>query len=188
MEAFAGLNNFLKVNINWNIADMKKLLIPSLMAALLSACASNPLTQECVKVDSVPSGAEVVVGGEVKGKTPCVVELDKSMTHTLVLKKAGFKDEVFSIASSEQSPFIKFGPLADMGYYRVMTPNPIEGKLVPDFLPEVAGDKKFEGMSEAILKADALKKEGKISREEHLAMVEAIFEFYAPGVKADVAK
>ena len=38
------------------------------------------------------------------------------------------------------------------------------------------------------MKADALKKDGKISREEHLAMIEAIFEFYAPGVKADVAK
>ena len=167
---------------------MKKLLIPSLMAALLSACASNPLTQETVKVDSVPSGAEVVVGGEVKGKTPCMVDLDKSMTYTVVLKKAGFKDETFSLASTEQNPFIKFGPLTDAGYYRVFTPNPIEGKLVPDFLPATPGEKKFEGMSEAIMKADALKKDGKISREEHLAMIEAIFEFYAPGVKADVAK
>ena len=117
-----------------------------------------------------------------------MVDLDKSMTYTVVLKKAGFKDETFSLASTEQNPFIKFGPLTDAGYYRVFTPNPIEGKLVPDFLPATPGEKKFEGMSEAIMKADALKKDGKISREEHLAMIEAIFEFYAPGVKADVAK
>lgn len=167
---------------------MKKLLIPSLMAVLLSACASNPLTTETVKVTSVPCGAEVVIGDEVRGTTPCEIELDKEIPYTVVLKKAGYKDETFAIATTEMNPFIKFGPLTDIGYYKELTPNPVDGKLLPDFLPANPGEKKFEGMAEAILKADALKKEGKISPEEHIVMTEAIFEFYAPGVKQDVSK
>lgn len=167
---------------------MKKLLIPSIIAVLLSACASNPLMQETVKVDSKPAGAEVLVGGEVRGTTPCQISLDKGVPYTIVLKKAGYKDENFALATTEQNPFIKFGPLDDLGYYKELTPNPIDGKLMPDFLPATPGEKKFEGMSEAILKADALKKEGKISCEEYAVMQETIFEFYAPGVKQEVTK
>ena len=103
---------------------MKKILLLSIAAALLSACSSVKFSED-VTVDSMPSGADVFVNGEVVGKTPMVVSLDSSSVYEIKLVKEGYKDQTVSLASIRTNPLVKFGPLSDMGYYKELTPAPV---------------------------------------------------------------
>lgn len=161
---------------------MKKFFALALASLVLGGCTS--MNTESVCVSSAPAGAEVFVGGEkAEGVTPMSLCLDKSVPHQLVIKKDGYKDEAITLSTTASDPFVKFGPFVDAGYYKQLTPDPVSVKLLPDFLPANPGDKKFEGLTQAVLKADQLKKDGKITPEEHVTMVETIIEFYAPGMK-----
>lgn len=42
-----------------------------------------------VSFSSDPEGAEVIIDGQSLGKTPVTLELDRSTTHTVILKKDG---------------------------------------------------------------------------------------------------
>ena len=65
-----------------------------------------------------------------------------------------------------------------MGYYKKLTPAPVNQSLKPAFLPATKGVKPFEDMAGAILKVDQLRKDGKISRDEHSYLLMQITEFY----------
>lgn len=152
---------------------MKKFLALSLAAVALFGCST-----EKVAINSCPAGADVFVGGEVVGKTPCKVSLKKDSTHNIVIKKAGYKDVAYTIATEENLPEVKFGPLVDTGFYMNLTPDVIKAKLYPAFLPETAGNNRADGYLDAVIKADSLKKEGKICDKEHSAMIGSIKDFY----------
>ncbi|MBO5781520.1 MAG: PEGA domain-containing protein [Opitutales bacterium] len=152
---------------------MKKFLALSLAAAALFGCST-----EKVAINSCPAGADVLIGGEMVGQTPCEVSLKKDSTHKIVIQKAGYKEVSYTLATSEELPEIKFGPLVDMGFYMSITPDVIDAKLYPAFLPETAGNNRADAYLDAVLKADTLKKEGKICEKEHSAMIGAIKDFY----------
>ena len=156
---------------------MKKILLLSFAAALLSACSTMTFTED-VTVDSIPSGANVFVNGELAGQTPTVLSLDTKSVYEIKLVKEGYKDQTVSLASVRANPLLKFGPLVDMGYYKELTPAPVNQSLKPAFLPATKGIKPFEDMTSAIMKADQLRKDGKISRDEHSYMLLQITEFY----------
>ena len=111
---------------------MKKFFPALVFATLLSACCSNsPVTSESVQFQSNPEGAQVVINGELKGTTPCEVVLSTATNYNVVMKKDGFKDEAFIISTSSSNPFVKFGPLDALGYYKELTPNPVKAELAP---------------------------------------------------------
>ena len=152
---------------------MKKFLALSLAAAALFGC-----TTEKVAICSCPAGADVVIGGEVVGQTPCKVRLDKDSTHQITIKKAGYKDVSYTLATTSDLPEIKFGPLVDAGFYSELSPNPLKVKIYPVFLPETPGEDRSDGYIDAVIKADDLKKEGKIDSAEHSSMLGSIKDFY----------
>ena len=156
---------------------MKKILLLSFAAALLSACSTMTFTED-VSVDSIPSGAKVFVNGELAGQTPTVLSLDTKSVYEIKLVKEGYKDQTVSLASVRANPLVKFGPLVDMGYYKKLTPAPVNQSLKPAFLPATKGVKPFEDMAGAVLKVDQLRKDGKISRDEHSYLLMQITEFY----------
>ena len=157
---------------------MKKILLLSIAAALLSACSSVKFSED-VTVDSMPSGANVFVNGEVVGQTPMVVSLDSSSVYEIKLVKEGYKDQTVSLASIRTNPFVKFGPLSDMGYYKELTPAPVNESLKPSFLPATKGLNAFGDMAASIVKVDQMKKDGKISSEEHSYLINQITDFYS---------
>lgn len=111
---------------------MKKFFPALAFAALLSACCSNsPISSEPVQFQSEPEGAQVLINGELRGTTPCEISLSTKSTHSVVMKKDGFKDEAFVISTSSSNPLVKIGPLDELGFYRVLTPNPAKAELVP---------------------------------------------------------
>lgn len=111
---------------------MKKFFPALVLVAALSGCNSDcPLKSESVQFKSNPEGAQVVIDGELKGTTPCVVTLSTESTYNVVMKKQGFKDEAFVVSTSNKAPLVKFGPLDEMGYYKQLTPNPVSAELEP---------------------------------------------------------
>ncbi len=156
---------------------MKKLFLLTALAALLTGC--NSAFQERVAVNSSPEGADVFVNDQLVGRTPVTVTLDKNGVYELRLAKEGYKDKVVSLASIRQDSFVKFGPLVDMGYYRELSPSPVDAGLQPTFLPEYPGLNAFNDMTSNILKVDQMRKEGKISQQEHSYLIKTITDFYS---------
>jgi hypothetical protein len=55
-------------------------------------------TNESVAVESSPQGAQVEAGKQ-DCETPCVVELEQTRDHVLVVKKAGYEPRILNIRS-----------------------------------------------------------------------------------------
>lgn len=155
---------------------MKKILLP-LLALSLCACSSVSF-DDSVSLKSCPEGADVYVNNEFVGKTPMSVDLPADGVFEIKMKKAGYKEEVVNIASQNQNPFVRFGVLDDLGYYKKLTPAPVDAKMTPDFLPAYPGVNAASDYVSNILKADQLKKDGKISAKEHSYLMKKITEFY----------
>jgi len=155
---------------------MKRMILIPLAAVLLSACSSF---KEDVAINSVPQGADVFLGDELVGQTPMNLELNKDGTYEIRLAKKGYKDQVLNLASIRQNPLIKFGPLVDMGYYKELTPAPVDAQMKPGFLPEYPGLNSFDDMTYNIIKVDEMRKRGIISAEEHSYLLGQITQFYS---------
>ncbi len=156
---------------------MKKILLLSVAAAVLSACQSVTFTED-VAINSTPSGADIFINNELVGETPTTLALDTNSVHEIKLVKEGYKDQKVSIASIRANPLVKFGPLVEMGYYRNLTPAPVESGLKPEFLPESKGLNPFGDMASNIVKVDEMRKAGKIGADEHTYLLNQITEFY----------
>lgn len=154
---------------------MKKLLLTPVFAIILSACTFT----EDVAVTSMPEGANVFVNDELVGQTPAIVNLKKDGVYDIKLVKKGYKDVHVNLATAKSNPFIKFGPLVDAGYYKEFEPANVVSKLTPAFLPDVVGNDPFGDLSKSIEKADAMRKSGEITPEEHSYMILAITEFFS---------
>ncbi len=161
---------------------MKKILLLSFVAALMSACSSVSFTEE-VAINSKPSGADVFVNGELVGKTPLEVELDTKGVYEIKLVKEGYKDKVLSVASVRDDQFVKFGPLADLGYYKTFDVDFEEYGMRPEFLPAAKGTNAFGDMASYVVKVDEMRKAGKIDEDEHTYLLGQLTNFYAGDIK-----
>ncbi len=160
---------------------MKKFILISALAALLSACTQFT---ENLQVSSKPEGADVFVNNELVGQTPISVNLERDGVYEVRIAKKGYKDDVVSVASTRKDSFVKFGPLVDMGYYKQLAPAPIDAQLKPDFLPSYPGLTAFSDMTKSILKVDEMRKNGDISADEHSYLVQQIAAFYSQPMPA----
>ena len=158
---------------------MKKfLLIPLSFAALLfSACSTY--YGEDVAVNSNPQGAEVFVNGEKVGTTPCTTRLISDSTYTVKIQKEGYLAETFTLSPTAENPYVKFGPLVDTGFYKKLLPADVNAQLKPEYLPAYPGKDSFGDFSYNFMKLDALRKAGKISKEEYDYQLKVITEFYS---------
>ena len=157
---------------------MKKILLLSVAAAALSACSSVKFTED-VTINSMPQGADVFANSEIVGQTPLTIALDSSAVHEIKLIKEGYKDKTVSLASVRSQAPVKFGPLADLGYYRNLTPSQVEIEMTPAFLPSTKGLNPFGDMASNIVKVDDMRKAGKIDADEHAYLIKQITEFYS---------
>lgn len=70
-------------------------LLPSLcLVAVLLGCATLLAGKDPVQIPTAttPAGAEVYLDGNRLGTTPDTVHVERKKSHTLVFKKAGYKD------------------------------------------------------------------------------------------------
>lgn len=156
---------------------MKKLLLISLAALTLSAC--NIQFKDTVTINSNPQGAIVFINDEIMGVTPVDITLPNDGTYKVVLVKEGYKNKELTVSALRDNPFVKFGPLVDMGYYKSLKASCDKNEMKPNFLPDVKSLKAFDDMQKNIDKADQMLKDGKISKEEHSYIIKKIVEFYS---------
>ncbi len=156
---------------------MKKLLLPIIASLAVSACTS--ITEEQVTINSSPSGALVMINDEAMGVTPLTISLPKTNTYEVTFIKEGYKAQKMTLASLKKDDFVKFGPLVDMGYYKQLIPSCEKNEMTPDFIPAFKGTKAFEDMQNNLDKVDQLRKDGKITEQEHSYMLKKIIEFYS---------
>ena len=156
---------------------MKKLFLISLAALTLSAC--NIQFKDTVTINSNPQGAIVFINDEIMGVTPVDITLPNDGTYKVILVKEGYKNQELTVSALRDNPFVKFGPLVDMGYYKSLKASCDKNEMKPNFVPDVKSLKAFEDMQKNIDKADQMLKDGKISKQEHSYIVKKIIEFYS---------
>lgn len=157
---------------------MKRLILLPLVAFALCAC--NSVFTDKVTISSTPAGADVYINGVLSGVTPLETQLDRDGTYEISIVKVGYKPQTQVLASTQWDPFVKFGPLVDLGYYKELYPSPLSAELKPVYLPDTVGTDPFGSMTYCILQADLLRKSGKISPEEHSYMITTITKFFSP--------
>jgi hypothetical protein len=134
-----------------------------------------------VVILSFPGEASVYINGEAAGVTPVQASLPRKMTHEVRLVKAGYNPSVkyFTPVENERGKaLITFGLVRDFGYYVDLSPNPMEGQLRTDLLPQSRGVDPFEEMAKRVLEADRRLQDGEISALEHRVITEQILSFF----------
>jgi hypothetical protein len=134
-----------------------------------------------VVILSFPGEASVYINGEPAGVTPVQTALPRKMTHEVRLVKAGYNPSVkyFTPVENERGKaLITFGLVRDFGYYVDLSPNPMEGQLRTDLLPQAIGPTPFEEMAKRVLEADRRLQDGEISPLEHRVTTEQILAFF----------
>ena len=161
------------------------LLTAILTLFFTSACTSNMVntfqSKQEVTIESIPSGSDVYMDGELIGKTPMVLSLRSDISHEIYFQKEGFKstsEYLDPIFKADKTPYVQFGLAKDLGYYYQLSSDYIISELLWESLPNSAGIAPFETMSELITEADNAKFSGTISAEEHKIIMRQIVELF----------
>ncbi len=159
---------------------MKKLLLLPFVALLMVACSSVEF-KENVEITSNPAGADVYINGVLSGQTPLNIALAKDGTYDITIAKIGYKPLSQTLGSTNWNPYVKFGPLVDLGYYKEIVGAPVSADLRPDFLPETVGSDPLASMAYCVTQADMLKTSRVITDEEHSYLIKTIIKFFSAG-------
>lgn len=134
-----------------------------------------------ILVESVPSGAKVLVDGREVGRTPKALWLPRMNGYQITVQKRGFADatdSVRTVANKYDTMFFRLGADYAAGAMNDLVPASFRFELRPAMLPEVKGSDPYYEMSALVLEADSMRDRGEISRRDHRYMVRKILEFY----------
>ena len=161
------------------------LLTAILTLFFTSACTSNMVntfqSKQKVTIESIPSGSDVYMDGELIGKTPMVLSLRSDISHEIQFKKEGFKPSsefLDPIYKHDKTPYVQFGLAKDLGYYYQLSSDYVISELDWELLPNSAGIIPFETMSDLITEADNSMFSGSITEEEHKIIIRQIVELF----------
>ena len=161
-------------------------LITAILALFFtSACSSNIVnslqSKQEVTIESIPSGSDVYMNGELIGTTPLVLSLRSDISHEIHFKKEGFESSseyLDPIFKYDKTPYVQFGLAKDLGYYYQLSSDYIISELDWEFLPNTTGIAPFETMSELVTEADNAQFSGSITEEEHKIIMRQIVELF----------
>ena len=157
------------------------LIIAILALFFTSACSSNIVntlqSKQEVTIESIPSGSDVYMNGELVGTTPMVLSLRSDISHEIHFKKEGFKSSIEyldPIFKNKKTPYLQFGLAKDLGYYYQLSSDYIISELDWESLPNTTGIAPFKTMSDLITEADNAKFSGSLNEEEHKIVMRQI--------------
>lgn len=152
---------------------------------LTSACTTSVVdslqSKQDVLIESIPSGSEIYIDGDLMGVTPLVLNLRSDIGHEIHFKKEGFKatkDYINTIYKHEEKPYVQFGLAKDLGYYYELSTDHLIAELDWEALPDTVGISPFESMSELIAKAEKGLSSGSLSAAEHKVVLGQIIELF----------
>lgn len=135
-----------------------------------------------VTVESLPSGATVLVDGREAGRTPVSLHLSRMNGYQITVQKRGFADAtdfVHTVANEYDAKFLRLGADYSTGAMNDLVPASLRFELRPAMLPDEKGADPYFEMSTFVLEADSMRDRGEISRRDHRYMVRKIVEFYS---------
>ncbi len=162
----------------------------SLSLFVLSMCAVMATTgcavfskgrSQSVTVRSVPAGAVASINGTVVGKTPFKVDLPRGDVYRIDLQREGFDNKsalILPVPNEYEERYLRWGIDYALGAMTDLSPNELTVTLRPTYERSETGDR-FESMSAAVLRADALLASGQLTPAEHRAVVDSVIETYA---------
>ena len=161
------------------------LLTAILTLFFISACSSNMAnilqSKQKVTIESIPSGADVYMDGELIGTTPIVLSLRSGISHEIHFQKEGFKptkEYLNPIGKHNKKPYVQFGVAKDLGYYYKLSSDYIVSELDWESLPNSVGITPYDTMSVLVAEADNGMLSGSITEEEHKIIMRQIVELF----------
>lgn len=140
------------------------------------ALVTNGLHQK-VTIESVPSGATVLVDGQAAGETPLTVNLARRYGHRLELRKPGYTSVAQNVRAGADKYLqrtFRFGLDLDTGAANQLTPALVNVELLPDTMVAAVDGDAFSQMTAAVLAADDLWHNGSVTERQHSAMIKTI--------------
>lgn len=134
-----------------------------------------------IVVESIPSGATILIDGREAGRTPKAFYLPRMNGYQITVRKKGFAsatDSVRTVANEYDAKFFRLGADYATGAMNDLVPSSFRFELRPAMLPEVKGSDPYFEMTALVLEADSMRDRGEISRRDHRYMVRKIVEFY----------
>jgi len=147
-----------------------------------AGCATvNKGRDQRIVVESVPSGATILIDGREAGRTPRTLWLPRMNGYQITVRKKGFADAtdfVRTVANEYDSKFFRLGADYATGAMNDLVPTSFRFEMLPAMLPEVKGADPYYEMASLVLQADSMRDRGEISRRDHRYIVRKIVEFY----------
>jgi hypothetical protein len=134
-----------------------------------------------IVVESMPSGATILVDGREAGRTPKALWLPRMNGYQITVRKTGFADAtdfVRTVANEYDAKFFRLGADYATGAMNDLVPSAFRFEMRPAMLPEVKGADPYYEMTSLVLEADSMRDRGDISRRDHRYIVRKILEFY----------
>jgi hypothetical protein len=153
-------------------------IILFLGSIFFSGCASDYST---VSIDSLPSGAEVMIDGKSVGTTPTSLKLLRNNSYEVRIEKEGYNpaiDYLKPVANDKAENKIRFGLAEDFGHYVDLQPSSMKLQLRSELVPHSTGADPFKTMAEHTREADRQLEAGNITAEEHKYIIEQIIAFF----------
>ena len=165
-----------------------KALLTLFLLIVLNGCATimHGTTQD-IGITTDPSGADLLVDGQLHYKSPAVITMKRKDDHTVEISQEGYKKETVEIKGALSLAVvgdvlaggaIGYSIDAATGAQRHLVPDKVEVRLQPLTPQEVseAGNKSLE---EKLQRLKILKDEGKITQEQYNQVRQEIL--VAPG-------
>lgn len=161
----------------------------SFSLAMLSACILLASTgcavfskgrSQMVTIRSVPSGATASINGAAVGRTPLKVDLPRNEVYRVELEREGFDKKsalILPVPNEYEDRTFRWGVDYAFGAMTDLSPDELQIKMRPTAERSETGDR-FETMSSAVLRADALLASGMITTAEHKVVIDEIINSY----------
>jgi len=162
----------------------------SFLLATLSVCALAATTgcavfskgrTQMVTVRSVPSGATATINGVAVGQTPLKVDLPRGDVYRIDLQREGFEARsalILPVPNEFEERTFRWGIDYALGAMTDLSPEELSVSLRPSFDRSETGDR-FENMSSAVLRADAMLASGQLTPAEHKTVVDDLINTYS---------
>ena len=159
-----------------------------LILIALNGCATiiHGTTQD-IGITTDPSGADLLVDGQLHYKSPAVITMKRKDDHTVEISQEGYKKETVEIKGALSwtvagdflaGGAIGYGIDAATGAQRRLEPESVNVRLQP-LSPQEAGEKAKNLVDEKLKQLKILRDEGKITQEQYIQVRQEILA--APG-------
>jgi len=163
-------------------------LLTLFLLIALNGCATiiHGTTQD-IGITTDPSGADLLVDGQLHYKSPAVITMKRKDDHTVEISQEGYKSEKIDIKGTISAAVlgdflaggaIGYGIDAATGAQRRLVPEKVEVRLRP-LTPQEVSEEGKDSRENKLLQLKILRDEGRITQEQYIQVRQEILA--APG-------